>query len=165
MTTTPTGDYLETLYEGYGQRFRMDKLLHEKPAVAAPEHPLALPVPALGKVEFEVDEERGHFYGRFNWHGCAEADEPDCNIPEMDSGQTVTLFPVEPETVRSYLKFNVGDAYDPATGLVPDRLAPAAGRLGAQPGAGSERGGLPRRLDHRSHAWPVAEKARRGGCR
>lgn len=29
MTTTPTGDYLETLYEGYGQRFRMDKLLHE----------------------------------------------------------------------------------------------------------------------------------------
>ena len=26
-------------------------------------------------VEFEVDEERGHFYGRFNWHGCAEADE------------------------------------------------------------------------------------------
>ena len=31
---------------------------------------------------------------------CAEADEPDCNIPEMDSGTTVTLFPVEPETVR-----------------------------------------------------------------
>ncbi|TWC16221.1 MULTISPECIES: polyamine aminopropyltransferase [unclassified Pseudomonas] len=29
MTTTPTGDYLETLYEGYGQRFWMDKLLHE----------------------------------------------------------------------------------------------------------------------------------------
>jgi spermidine synthase len=29
MTTTPAGDYLETLYEGYGQRFRMDKLLHE----------------------------------------------------------------------------------------------------------------------------------------
>lgn len=29
MTTTPTSDYLETLYEGYGQRFRMDKLLHE----------------------------------------------------------------------------------------------------------------------------------------
>ncbi|QTH15953.1 polyamine aminopropyltransferase [Pseudomonas corrugata] len=29
MTTTPTGDYLETLYEGYGQRFRLDKLLHE----------------------------------------------------------------------------------------------------------------------------------------
>lgn len=31
---------------------------------------------------------------------CAEADEPDCNIPEMDAGTTVTLFPVEPETVR-----------------------------------------------------------------
>lgn len=29
MSTTPTSDYLETLYEGYGQRFRMDKLLHE----------------------------------------------------------------------------------------------------------------------------------------
>ncbi|MES3012326.1 MAG: sigma 54-interacting transcriptional regulator [Pseudomonadota bacterium] len=26
-------------------------------------------------VEFEVDEERGHFFGRFNWHGCAEAEE------------------------------------------------------------------------------------------
>lgn len=29
MSNTPTSDYLETLYEGYGQRFRMDKLLHE----------------------------------------------------------------------------------------------------------------------------------------
>ena len=29
MSTTPTGEYLETLYEGYGQRFRMAKLLHE----------------------------------------------------------------------------------------------------------------------------------------
>ena len=29
MSTTPTGEYLETLYEGYGQRFRMEKLLHE----------------------------------------------------------------------------------------------------------------------------------------
>lgn len=29
MSITPTNDYLETLYEGYGQRFRMDKLLHE----------------------------------------------------------------------------------------------------------------------------------------
>ncbi|MGY2342611.1 polyamine aminopropyltransferase [Pseudomonas sp. SDO5532_S415] len=29
MSTTPASDYLETLYEGYGQRFRMDKLLHE----------------------------------------------------------------------------------------------------------------------------------------
>ncbi|WP_077044644.1 polyamine aminopropyltransferase [Pseudomonas sp. KK4] len=29
MSITPTSDYLETLYEGYGQRFRMDKLLHE----------------------------------------------------------------------------------------------------------------------------------------
>lgn len=29
MSTTPTSDYLETLYEGYGQRFRMEKLLHE----------------------------------------------------------------------------------------------------------------------------------------
>ena len=29
MTTIPTGEYLETLYEGYGQRFRMEKLLHE----------------------------------------------------------------------------------------------------------------------------------------
>mgnify|MGYP001637979354 FL=1 len=29
MSITPTGDYLETLYEGYGQRFRMEKLLHE----------------------------------------------------------------------------------------------------------------------------------------
>ncbi|MBK5511201.1 MULTISPECIES: polyamine aminopropyltransferase [unclassified Pseudomonas] len=29
MTTTKTSEYLETLYEGYGQRFRMEKLLHE----------------------------------------------------------------------------------------------------------------------------------------
>ncbi|VVN01042.1 Polyamine aminopropyltransferase [Pseudomonas fluorescens] len=29
MSTTPTSEYLETLYEGYGQRFRMEKLLHE----------------------------------------------------------------------------------------------------------------------------------------
>jgi spermidine synthase len=29
MSNTPTSDYLETLYEGYGQRFRMEKLLHE----------------------------------------------------------------------------------------------------------------------------------------
>ncbi|SEN04959.1 spermidine synthase [Pseudomonas sp. ok272] len=29
MSTTPTSEYLETLYEGYGQRFGMDKLLHE----------------------------------------------------------------------------------------------------------------------------------------
>ena len=29
MSITPTNDYLETLYEGYGQRFRMEKLLHE----------------------------------------------------------------------------------------------------------------------------------------
>lgn len=31
---------------------------------------------------------------------CAQADEPDCNIPEMDSGATITLFPVEPDSVR-----------------------------------------------------------------
>ena len=31
---------------------------------------------------------------------CAQAEEPDCNIPQMDSGTTVTLFPVEPETAR-----------------------------------------------------------------
>ncbi len=29
MSITPTSEYLETLYEGYGQRFRMEKLLHE----------------------------------------------------------------------------------------------------------------------------------------
>ncbi|MFJ2487905.1 polyamine aminopropyltransferase [Pseudomonas sp. NPDC087639] len=29
MTVTKTSEYLETLYEGYGQRFRMEKLLHE----------------------------------------------------------------------------------------------------------------------------------------
>ena len=29
MSNIPASDYLETLYEGYGQRFRMDKLLHE----------------------------------------------------------------------------------------------------------------------------------------
>ncbi|WP_347901393.1 polyamine aminopropyltransferase [Pseudomonas purpurea] len=29
MSTTKTSEYLETLYEGYGQRFRMEKLLHE----------------------------------------------------------------------------------------------------------------------------------------
>lgn len=29
MSTTNTCEYLETLYEGYGQRFRMEKLLHE----------------------------------------------------------------------------------------------------------------------------------------
>ncbi|MHC8321484.1 polyamine aminopropyltransferase [Pseudomonas sp. GB2N2] len=29
MSNTPTSEYLETLYEGYGQRFRMEKLLHE----------------------------------------------------------------------------------------------------------------------------------------
>ena len=29
MSDTPTSEYLETLYEGYGQRFRMEKLLHE----------------------------------------------------------------------------------------------------------------------------------------
>ena len=29
MSTNHTSDYLETLYEGYGQRFRMEKLLHE----------------------------------------------------------------------------------------------------------------------------------------
>jgi hypothetical protein len=31
---------------------------------------------------------------------CAEFEEVDCNIPEMDAGTTVTLFPVEPESVR-----------------------------------------------------------------
>ncbi|MEJ5060949.1 MULTISPECIES: polyamine aminopropyltransferase [unclassified Pseudomonas] len=29
MSNIPASDYLETLYEGYGQRFRMEKLLHE----------------------------------------------------------------------------------------------------------------------------------------
>ncbi|KJZ66619.1 polyamine aminopropyltransferase [Pseudomonas fluorescens] len=29
MSNTPNSEYLETLYEGYGQRFRMEKLLHE----------------------------------------------------------------------------------------------------------------------------------------
>ena len=29
MTESLDNHYLETLYEGYGQRFRMDKLLHE----------------------------------------------------------------------------------------------------------------------------------------
>lgn len=31
---------------------------------------------------------------------CAEAEDVDCNIPQMDSGATVTLFPVEPDNVR-----------------------------------------------------------------
>jgi len=29
MSTTKTSEYLETLYEGYGQRFRVEKMLHE----------------------------------------------------------------------------------------------------------------------------------------
>ena len=29
MSNIPASDYLETLYEGYGQRFRMEKLLHD----------------------------------------------------------------------------------------------------------------------------------------
>ena len=36
-----------------GAASRLIELLQEKPAIAAPDHPIALPVPALGKVEFD----------------------------------------------------------------------------------------------------------------
>ena len=41
------------LSQASGAASRLIELLHEKPAVAVPEHPLSLPVPAIGKVEFE----------------------------------------------------------------------------------------------------------------
>ena len=48
MSTTPTGEYLETLYEGYGQRFRMAKLLHE--VRTEHQHLVIFENPVMGRV-------------------------------------------------------------------------------------------------------------------
>ncbi len=48
MTETPKTDYLETLYEGYGQRFRMDTLLHE--VRTEHQHLVIFENPVMGRV-------------------------------------------------------------------------------------------------------------------
>ena len=44
------------LSQASGAAARLVELLNEKPAIAAPEHPIALPVPPKGKIEFDAVE-------------------------------------------------------------------------------------------------------------